>query len=376
MKNNISSIYIVIQSSHIGGAEKRFLELWNYFKKIKMNNVTLIIGSHLYKKVLNIENLKFSLENTNNLIVLETKFERYREFIYKLLPVIVKAPKGSIFHYPLMGTPLIHTLMRQKMIISMVNSTYFEKYGTASLKGKFIFRFNAIFAHKIDILNPKIYSRFRKKVLFSNKYSLTVGSMVDIPAEILKTRKNSIIFLGRFDINDPKNVLRYVKSIPFIDTYLKKKSIIDSKYYILGHGSLQYKLEEILSSKIYENINVVCYYEPNPMTLMKDAKVMLSLQKYENYPSRSLIEAMSRGVIPVVTNVGESLLFENRDILKYISKDFSSLELAEAIYGIMSLDEENYCKQSLELQKFVSEKHSIEAHAKYYLNLYGIYDEK
>lgn len=372
MRNNNCIVYIVLQSSHIGGAEKRFLELWNFFQDKGINNILLIIPKSLYKKVIQIPSLSHNMKYSQELIVLDVKTNRYREFFYKMLPIIFHAPKDSIFHYPLTGFPFIHTLLRQKMIISMVNSTYFERKGSVLFKGKLLFKVNALLSYKIDVLNPKIYENIKKSFFLKNKTYLTQGSMVEIQKDIVFQRENKIVFIGRFDINDIKNVLKYASMIPAIHRYLLSQSIQNIKYYILGHGVLEEKLKALLEDEAYQGIDIECYFEINPLSILKNAKVMLSLQKYENYPSRSLLEAMSLGVIPIVTDVGESHLFENKDIIQYISKDFTTDELAYALQVILKLDSNTYYKKAKVLSAYVGENHSIENHARYFLNLYGI----
>lgn len=372
MKND-KRVYIILQTSNIGGAEKRFMELWCYFKKQGIDNIFLVINKALFDIAIRIESLYLLKENKNNIIILDNKSKRAREFFFQFFPIIYSAPKGTIFHYPLLGIPFVHFFLKQKMIISMVNSIYFES--TMNKKSKLLFKINSLFSDKIDILNPKVFYKIRKMSFQKEKLFLTVGSMVNQTNILIEDRKNRIVFQGRFMINDLKNVIKYARMLPFIHKFLLSYGLEDIEYYILGHGELETELRTILQQIEYKDINIKCYFEHNPLDILKDAKVILSLQKFENYPSRSLIEAMSLGVIPIITDVGESQLFQNREIIKYIDKDFTENEISIAILEILKLSKDEYYKYSLILKDFVYKNHSIIKHSEYYLNLYGLTNE-
>ena len=127
----------------------------------------------------------------------------------------------------------------------------------------------------------------------------------------------------------------------------------------------------MLTQPDYDDVDVSFYFEKKPETVLARTKVFLSIQKYENYPSHSLLEAICSGMLPIVTDIGESKeMFKNEDIIRYISTPLSVVELGEAIEEILNYDMDVYEKNSQIISAFIKERFSTETHVHYFLSLY------
>jgi glycosyltransferase involved in cell wall biosynthesis len=362
-------VYLVIACSGIGGTEKRFIELWNYMCEQGINNVSLVITSELYKVVNKIEYFKKVSPDNPRLIIIKAR--RFREMIPRLFMIAIKAGPGTIFHYPLTGLNFIHTLMFQKVIRSlpMVDISFIKK-GISGLLNYY----QLLRAWKLDVLNPRVKQQIKiNSLLNRTNYYLTRGNSIRTDSIVAEYKKeNWIIFLGRFTLegNDTKNVLKYTKAIPYIQQYLISNNINDAIYYLLGYGSLEKKLKQILSEKAYEKIPIRFYFEPKPELVLKSSKVILSIQKYSNYPSRSLLEAMSAMNLPIITDIGESRLMANDFFAEFISPDFNEQQIAVAIHSILKLPIDVFLEKAKIARKFVKDNFSIQTHLEYYMSLY------
>jgi len=367
----MNDVYIVIPNYHVGGAEKRLVELWNEIQKVSLDNVYLVITKPLFDLLENTPNLMYLNKSNTKVKIINPKKQRYRYFVQKLLPIILKAKRGSVFHYPMMGLPFIHYFLGQEQIVSQVSSLYFEKdVETQGYLNRSCFYLSSITAKYIDVLNPKVYEGLRNENFHTSKLKLTVGSMVDTNIASKSEKNDNVVFLGRFEKNDIKNSFTFVKLLPKINKILLENNK-KVKFYILGKGPLEAVMTELLAGEEYKDIDVECYFEKKPLEVLSKSKVFLSLQKYENYPSRSLLEAIACGMLPIVTDVGESRLFGNDEIIRYVTEPLLHEELAKNILEILEMDKLVFAEANNVLKTFVEQKHSIKAHVDYYLSLYA-----
>ena len=364
-------VFLVLVGSKIGGTEKRFLELWHFFQDQKFDEVKLVISTSLYEESKKISYFIHLKDNNTNIFLL--KGDCFRKTLKELFILSMCTNKEVIFHYPGVTIPFLHNITRNKFILSNTISSFFQgEY--SSLKTKLLFLGSALTAWKIDILNPNQYEDFKKRFpYFKNKISLTPQNFVNI--NVYKSRcpkKNDIVFLGRLPKDDTKNVIPFVKAIPYISQFLSQNNIRDFRFFILGHGALEKQVQQILSEDRYAKIPVFFQYEPNPCTILSYSKIILSLQKYSNYPSRSLLEGMSCGNLPIVTDVGETRLIAKENFSKFISPEIKETELASAIFEILNLNCSNFLDKSITVRKFIVENYSINSQARYYLSLYNL----
>lgn len=364
-------VVIFLPSSKIGGTEKRFLRLWIFFQEKGYVNIKLIIKKNLYREAANIEELKSMTRY--DVITLPNK--RFRHLIPCLINLIKTFPKGTIFHCPLGYVPFIHTILRQKLIISFTGANFDEvPMGGSNLRSMFYYILSFSEAWKIDVLNSVAYAQI-KNFPFVNpkKVLLTSGSFVDMnfyyPS---KEKKNWLVFLGRFNKYDIKNVIKFVRSIPYVFTYLKGNGIQDAKFFILGYGVKEKEVKFIVKSNKYQGIPIECYYELNPQTILSKSKVFFSLQKLSNYPSKSLLEALACENLCIVTDVGETRMIAKEPFAFFVNANFTEQDLAICALQILKMPQSKFLYRSKFGREFVKREFSIEKSTNYYLGLYEL----
>jgi len=157
-------------------------------------------------------------------------------------------------------------------------------------------------------------------------------SFIDYSGTSIGDKKNIIVFLGRFDKNKGVEIL--LESL--IEIYYATPPGFQIK--ILGHGP---KDKEILGFIEQHKLKdrVFAGFEPNPLSILKESLIYMSLQSVENYPSQALIEAMACGNAIVATNVGLThrmvtpdvgiLINSKEELVKAVVKFSTDKELAK-----------------------------------------------
>jgi len=225
------------------------------------------------------------------------------------------------------------------------------------------------FANRLDILNPNVY---QKAKMFKNKKNISFTKGIAEPStsynkKNLVKRENKIIFLGRFDKQKGINIILSI--IPELKKYFSEKKL---KYTIefIGEGELSNKIfsYKVKYSCKYFQINV--YRSDDIVKDIGKAKIFLSLQDYSNYPSRSLAEAMSLGLIPIVSNTGESKLMLPINYPYLLESENIETRLLKSLILITNLEKEKINELSNRIFKFSRKKFSSSKQIKYYSSIY------
>ncbi len=365
-------IYIILHTSLMGGTEKRLSILWNYLQTKGYLDIFLVMNEVFFNALIQTKNLDHLDINNKRLIVLKAR--RFRNMILPLIKIAIKAGPGAVFHYPLTGISFIHTLLRQKVIrsltmndISLLNDS----------KIKYLHYYQLLRSWKIDVLNPSVINKLKNTFiigsLLNQKLHLTKGNSIEIDvSDQIGQKQNWIVFLGRFtdEAGDLKNILKYINLIPEIHDFLVSQRIENLKYFLLGYGPLEPVMKKTLNQQRYSNIPISCYFEPNPFSILRYSKVFLSLQKFSNYPSRSLLEALTAFNLPVITDIGESRLMATDEFACFIHPDFDVKTLSQAILDILLLPDESFKYKAFIARKFIRDNFTIDSHMNYFLDLY------
>ena len=239
-----------------------------------------------------------------------------------------------------------------------------------SFKDKLFFYLTIMRSNQIDLLDIKIFKRIRKLTFRKNKINLTIPGSTNPKKYNFDSshKKNTILFLGRF--NDQKQILPFVESIEHIDFVLKKNGISDAKYALLGGGPSIDQVDTYVKDLKEKGIQIYHEYSKHYVEIMQESRIFLSLQKHNNYPSNSLMEAMSCGNIPVITDCGNSRLMADDSIAKYIPEKFNKEDLSEAILSLLSASPEQFDTWSKLMRDKILQEFNIKFAAEYYVKLY------
>lgn len=363
-------VYICLISTGVGGAEKRTIELWELWQESGWSNIHLVVSRHLYDMLVRLPNLRYFAEGHPALVILECRSPI--SFLVPLLRLAWRAGRGAIFHYPLQGVPLIHRLMGQRMMLSYTANVFFLMYA-GGWRRKAFFRLQAASADKIDVLNPLNFERFRRLRWSRDKVLLNPGSFVDLSRyRDDADKKNWIVFCGRFADGDPKNAVKFVAAIPAIQRAADAAGIRDVRFVLLGEGVLEPHLRRMLSGADYQGIDIELKFEDAPVNTLRHSRVFVSLQKGSNYPSKSLLEALACGNLPVVTDVGETRLIAHEAFSSYVSDAVAPAALAAAIVDLLRLPADVWGARVSAAREHLRRRFDISAHYDHYLEMYDL----
>ena len=363
-------VYIIMYTTNIGGAEKRFTELWLSFQKIGYKNIKLVLPKELFDNLIENSQLQIINQYKENIIFIERTNKGYYYKRKKLIEFVNKYNQdNAIFHFILMF-PIFTNYSNNYNSVFTYPATSFKALGA---KGLFTTFFSFLESNKIDVLDPRLTKK--AKLLFVYKkdnITNTPSSFIntnDYQMLTVEKKNNWLVFLGRFE--KVKQLLEFLETIPLIDKKLKENNIFNHEFFILGKGSLEKEIYDYVNqSNDYKNIKMHIYFEKEPMNILKYSKVFFSLQKFSNYPSKSLLEAISCGNLPIVTDNGDTRKIADANFSYFVKENFSGEELSNKCLEILTLNNEAFTKKCMLGVEHIKENFNINQSVKYFLDLY------
>ncbi len=363
----MKSVFIILSTHHIGGAEMRFAGLWNAFNQNRENkdfDVFLVLNPALYENLIAAEIISPHQSNVIVEKLSEKNFITYRANVNKAIKKY--STKGDIIHF--IGYSPALLFYKRKSLLSVTLSNL----NVEGAKLKWIVLTSIFFSGSSDILDARVYKKLQK-LFFWKKRSLHKTTNSFCNTELYKPvacteKKNQVVFLGRY--SPEKQVIALMEAIPLIHAELKKSYNLDVQFYILGHGELAQNLLNIKEGDAFKNIKAEIYYEKFPYRVLNESKVFLSLQLHNNYPSRSLLEAMAAGNIPLVTDNGETRSIAKPEFSYYVPEKFTAAQLAQQLVQIFAMNEHDFNHKAMLARNSVLEEHTLEKMKLYYQKLY------
>jgi glycosyltransferase involved in cell wall biosynthesis len=360
------TIYIIFSTIDIGGAEKRFSGLWKSFQNDNESGlkVKLVMNPQLFNRLVESNEIG---NNDENIVVVQLQgndFKGYRNNIRAFIKN--HTVPNDIIHF--IGISPLLKVYKRKVLFTITNSNL----NVLSKNNKRVILLSCFLANAIDILDPKLFIKICSIFFWKKKsISRTPNSFCNIelfkPVPFIE-KKNWVVFLGRFE--KVKQVEQIVEALPFVYESLIAKKQMEVQFFLLGYGSLAEKINSILNSDAYSSLPLTCKFEKNPENILNKSKVFLSLQLYNNYPSKSLLEAMASGNIPLVTDVGQSRWIAKPDFSFYIPEKFTKEHLADAVISIFSQNEDEWKQKMSAARQLVVKEHTIEKMKSYFHNIY------
>lgn len=367
----MNAVYYIIPTNVVGGAEKRFIELWAYLQQKNSFNLNLIISKDLVAG----PNANDTLQN----IITKYKSKvfyfdinpsagvfNFQKKLYRLVCSITKA--DDILHF-IIGFPSLIVPLKHKKTIYTLTESGFNNVNT---KGRIAYLLNILRASHVDILDPMLHKKLSHLFFYKQKrIHLTPGSFVNhqlfTPA---KEKENWFVFLGRFFAM--KQVLELLAAVPVICNKINEQQAVPAyKFIFIGFGHLETEMRNMLQNESFKNLPVEILSTQNPEQILNRSKIFFSLQLNNNYPSKSLLEAMAAGNIPLVTDVGTTRMLAHPDFSYYVPENFSADELATRVIEILKLENRNFEQKILAARNFVINNFSIETSAVYFSDLYN-----
>lgn len=358
-------VYLVLPSQHIGGAEKRFLAFWLYTQQQACYPLHLVITQALYEKLEGLAELAAIQQFTHAITVLPCESGQVQA-VQRAWYQQIKQP-GILIHF-IMGYPLFLDKTVKKIFTLTESSLHNLNY-----KGKLASLSYCWQADCVDVLDPATTIWLKRYFPRQKKITQTVSSFVDAelyaPVPFVE-KKNWLVFLGRFV--PMKQILGLARALPLIHARLMAQQVQEVRYFLLGYGEQQAELMQLIQQPEYQGIPIQVSFEANPVNILKYAKIFYSLQQNTNYPSKSLLEAMACGNLPLVTDVGSTRLIAPPDCSFYVDEDFTAEQLATQTVAALTLPAPDMAAKMASARQFVTERFAMRDMAAYY---YAIYDQ-
>lgn len=368
-----------------GGAERRFARCFIHMSKAD-KNAYLIINSMLYDYLLrsgvsldkcsNVKVLRDTLGKLSERLAFSSEKEKgwwmkifeaflffikktdYFFFIFSVMNFI-KREKIDVAHLILGGVycgfPLLF-VGKLKTVISYVAL----RNMTQSKIGNRLFSIALKRCTTIDTLYSAVKERLARLGINEGKIYVSRCGFTDYdkfyPA---KEKKNWVVFAARF-VED-KNPLLFVESIPLVLACFPSTVFI-----LLGDGHLKPRiLKRIKELDIAFSVRV--QFLCDIKEILSFSSIFVSIQKEENYPSQSLLEAMACGNATIATDYGETRKLVDERVGILIKEDVR--ELADSIIKLLG-NSDMAKKMGVCAREKVMKEHNIDTFVGYIDDLY------
>ncbi|MCH2159783.1 MAG: glycosyltransferase family 4 protein [Oleiphilaceae bacterium] len=346
-KNKRKKVAVLITSKgKPGGLERRFIALFLELSKRPDAEFMLICHESLLREFKGLNN-KVRVYDEGSLLPTARK-----------ITSILK--ENHISHVHVAANPTLLSLLLGvnallKGIVMTISSVDSSKISPDdfSFYSKLAHRGTYFFAKKIDFLSPSIQE------VHSNLFGVNPKKIEVAPCSFLalrkagshqKRRRYDLCFVSR--LVPLKGVELLVAALQRIDRSLVVR--------ICGDGKL--KQEFIRNEKIIAHHQVILGYSTNPTEELAQSKVFLSLQKHNNYPSQSLLEAITCGCAVIATDVGETRMIVTENNGRLVN---STTELVDSIEELLS-DECLRERLVAESRSVIDSAHTLENFVSYF----------
>lgn len=356
-----------------GGAERRFWRLFTHLRK-SGHDVHLLINRSLLESLQKIDpGEHVSQRSLEGIHVYEDNSKLGGKIVkilgFNLFAIqTIRALRPSVVHLVLIQRSLIPLYMwlliqRSVRVVHTMAMSLFAYPArvplSTALCAKLIWRR----ADVIDSLYPSFAHNYGRR--YQNKIVVTPCSFTNTEEfKPANQKKNMIVFAGRFI--EEKNPLLLVKALTILRS-LDADALSGWEIVFLGEGPLGKELwRQIIQNDL---ANVVRVERANCISsYLREARVFVSLQRTENYPSQALLEAMSAGCAVIATDVGETrrLVDERTGLL--VEND-NPIALANALRELMNDPQRCQCLGQAARARVLAE-HSLARFADYMCSLW------
>jgi glycosyltransferase involved in cell wall biosynthesis len=342
----MKNIYIVCSSLNIGGAEMQSIWLANNLSAegYKVNYVVLKNSGMLKKfisKDVNLIEYKLYTNNKNKKLIKLRKIYNFLFGAYTLRKNIVKENAlvlSFLFHSNIFGF-LATIITQSKHVICIRNDRFSSRNSTSNIWIRnFLISLTSLFSYKIVFNSKKSLNKLERTLGNKSNHIVIPNAVVNFhdkaDEKILKQislflsdAKDKFVSVGRLEpIKNYKNILEAMKRL--------NTSNIDFKFVIFGMGFLEPELKAYIKDNDLEDKVLMVGAINNAINYLHLFDYFLLASVHEGFPN-SLIESMSQGLIPFVTDSGDSfdIVANNRGVK---IKDYDSNSIEHSINSYLN----------------------------------------
>ncbi|RDE51170.1 MAG: glycosyltransferase family 1 protein [Candidatus Accumulibacter meliphilus] len=362
-------VYIVLSAAGVGGAEKRFTDIW-YSLVSQGLDVHLVINTQTYQGLLQQKEYSERLIRRRELHVKDLGDNSFSKFCRSTYDFFESQPRHAIVHYPLAYTPGIQLRFGHRLVVSWVNSAM-PQFTRTNWRGGVGAWAGFLAAERVDVLNPDNLRRMRQMPWMKGKVSLTPGGThVDARQYRPLAKDLDFVFLGRTE--PEKQSRRFVEALPEVHRILQREGAKGYRFVVCGGGSEFGAINALARSSAFQAVPFEYGYSSSPESVLGRASVFFSLQRTSNYPSKALAEAMACGAFPVLTAVGEStMMIDGCRHHHFVPRDFSPNDIAQSLLGYLALNSTERNSVSREIAEFAATRFAAGLQVSYFADIYA-----
>ena len=334
----MKNIYIVCSSLNIGGAEMQSIWLANNLSAAgyKVSYVVLKNSGMLKKYIstdVNLIEYKLYTNNKNKKLIKLKKIYNFLFAAYLLRKKILKEDAyvfSFLFHSNIFGF-LSTIITRSRHIICIRNDRFSSRNSTSNIWIRnFLIFITSLFSYKIVFNSKKSLNKLQSSLGNKSNHIVIPNAIVNFNDQVdqkilkqisvfLSNEKNRFVSVGRLEpIKNYKNILEAMKRL--------NKSNVDFKFVIFGMGFLEKELKTYIKENDLEDKVLMIGAINNAINYLHLFDYFLLASVHEGFPN-SLIESMSQGLIPFVTDSGDSFdIVSNNRGVKIEDIDSNSIE--------------------------------------------------
>lgn len=326
--------HIVMLSDDIGGSEKRFFDI--YCALVERDPTVYFVAPGMLLDKLSLPSANSAIRR--NIVRLEILTWSVISIVRALYPMIRRAPKGSAFHYPLNHLLFLHLLRGHRLSMSMCDCTR-SPFDNQKSKHDYLIKLSLHLACKVDVLSPTVYYELHQKLSSGlvDKISLTPQGTYINPLlyHVAENKRCEVIFLSRLE--EQKGITDWLELLPDVWSRMKSCSWAEAvNFPICGDGSLGEMTARRTAELRSAGIPVLFLGMVSPVEVFAGGRVVLSLQRQTNFPSRVVGEALLSGCSVVVRDNGDSRQFGNMEGIFYVPDPLEGNTLFDVLKPLLS----------------------------------------
>lgn len=283
-----------------GGAERRFIFLFNQLCNYKKNNVYLILNKKLYNSIAE----RGYIDKHQNVLIVPD-YPIFSTFFFNIMLLYFLVLKRfDTLHLVLIQKSLIPFYIfcvffkKNKFRVVGTVASYIFAYGLhTGYLNRFLYRLYIGACDHIDSLYPGIV--FPKK-----SYTVTPCSFIDYNLFLPSSKDNIVVYSGRFV--QEKNPHMFLVAVNNLIKSSENSRVADWRFYLCGDGPLYNDLNNYIKFNKLERFVTIGKFDMSKV--FPHSRIFVSIQEYENYPSQALLEAIATENSIIATDVGSTRL--------------------------------------------------------------------
>jgi len=370
-------VFVLINNTGVGGAERRLGRLFARMADQDVNTM-LVVNAGLWRKLKEagvvtgpvkqmwqfvepLELLTGWMGLQQSRLGFWLRKLDYLLFAGLLLARYSLAPR-CMFHLalggPYVALPLMLLRPDHRMVISLMHRNLAGHVGASWALP--IYQIALDRCAVIDALTQGVREDLVQRGHFDQKITVSPGSVVDLDHYQPDPKKEHwVVFAGR--LIEEKNPLLFLEAVPTI-----LQAVPGARCFLLGEGPLRPLVEQALDHMHLRGL-VETGFHADLAPVLSRARVFVSLQRLDNYPSQSILEAMACGTATVATDVGLTWQLVDETTGVRIKPDPE--QIAQAVISLLK-DPERCDRLGQAARRRVEERHSEDRYRAYLDELY------